>query len=213
MILVVVAGCSKADYQKDESYECDIVGTYELVFNPNKDNKCIWYQRYELNDNNSYDFEGSFFDATSESDGKYDINNITDNLIEIKFNVDNISYNPNEEDYDAQNASQTTFLIKYKNMLGNITKVDGFPNSKTFDYIILDGGGRGRVFEADGQYHCCTNIDDCQCDYASCSGGEYIRKNNILYFVSENPDEDDDWVISFYVVDGYLFTPLLYKIS
>lgn len=30
LMAISITGCSKADYQKDESYETDIIGTYEI---------------------------------------------------------------------------------------------------------------------------------------------------------------------------------------
>lgn len=45
---ISITGCSKANYQKDESYETDIIGTYEINAEADSDNKTTYYKQYVL---------------------------------------------------------------------------------------------------------------------------------------------------------------------
>ena len=54
---ISITGCSKANYQKDESYETDIIGTYEINAEADSDNKTTYYKQYVLNDDNTYNYE------------------------------------------------------------------------------------------------------------------------------------------------------------
>ncbi len=46
LMAISITGCSKSNYQKDESYETDIIGTYEINAEADSNNKTIYYKQY-----------------------------------------------------------------------------------------------------------------------------------------------------------------------
>lgn len=204
-----VNGCSNYRYEENKSYDTDIIGTYGVIDKTDKDEKRIYNKRYILNEDNSYNYEGFFFDTSSISNGTYDYKKISNNLIEIKFNVKNITYEPNKKDYDAQNAAQTSLLIKCKNMLGNIFEAGDVPETETFNYILPTDECGGMVFTKDGYYHACMDTGNCKCNYSKDT--KYKRKDDIIFFDNKDSDDDYYWHIGYYIIDYYLFSPLYYK--
>ena len=210
LMAISITGCSKANYQKDESYETDIIGTYEINAEADSDNKTTYYKQYVLNDDNTYNYESNVFGTDSKSSGNYTINSETENILIIDFDIIN-STSTDEESVNIKSAKQYKKVYKYKNMLGSIIEMKELPTSETFNYIIPDETGGGMMFTKDGYYHACIDINNCQCDYAK--DVKYIRKNNVIYFNIKNSVSDDYWQITNYVVDDYLFTPELYKVE
>jgi hypothetical protein len=210
LMAISITGCSKANYQKDESYETDIIGTYEINAEADSDNKTTYYKQYVLNDDNTYNYESNVFGTDSKSSGNYTINSETENILIIDFDIIN-STSTDEELVNIKSAKQYKKVYKYKNMLGSIIEMKELPTSETFNYIIPDETGGGMMFTKDGYYHACIDINNCQCDYAK--DVKYIRKNNVIYFNIKNSVSDDYWQITNYVVDDYLFTPELYKVE
>lgn len=210
LISISITGCSKANYQEDESYETDIAGTYEVSAQTDSDNKTIYYKQYTLNNDNTYNYESNVFGTDLKSSGNYTINNEITNIIRIDFDIIN-SMSTNEESVNINSAQQYKKVYKYKNMLGSIIEVKDLPGSETFDYIIPNEIGGGMVFTKDGYYHACIDINNCQCDYAKDT--KYIRKNNIIYFNIKDSISDDYWQIANYIIDDYLFTSELYKVE
>ena len=210
LMAISITGCSKANYQKDESYETDIIGTYEINAEADSDNKTTYYKQYVLNDDNTYNYESNVFGTGSKSSGNYTINSETENILIIDFDIIN-STSTDEESVNIKSAKQYKKVYKYKNMLGSIIETKELPTSETFNYIIPDETGGGMLFTKDGYYHACIDINNCQCDYAK--DVKYTRKNNVIYFNIKNSVSDDYWQITNYVVDDYLFTPELYKVE
>ena len=167
-----------------------------------------YYKQYILNDDNTYTYESSVFGTDSKSSGDYTISNETQNIVEIHFNIINNSF-INEDSAYVNFAKQYNKVFKYKNMLGSIIEANELPTSETFDYIIPNETGGGMVYTNDGYYHSCTDINNCQCDYAKDT--KYIRKDNIIYFNIKDSVNAEYWQIAGYIVDNYLFTPEFYK--
>ena len=207
-MLAAITGCSKTDYQKDESYETDIIGTYKISAKIDTDDEFTYYKQYILNDNNTYNYESNVFGTNSESSGNYTISNETTSIVIIDFDITN-SFSSNEERAEMNSAIQYKKIFKYKNMLGSLIAAKDLPISETFDYVIPDEIGGGMVYTKDGYYHACIDINNCQCDYAKDT--KYLRRGDAIYFNIEGSVSDDYWQIANYIVDGYLFTPELYK--
>ena len=210
LMAISITGCSKADYQKDESYETDIIGTYEINAEADSDNKTTYYKQYVLNGDNTYNYESNVFGTDLKSSGNYTINNETENITIIDFDIIN-STSTNEESVNINSAKQYKKVYKYKNMLGSIIETKDLPTSETFNYIIPNETGGGMAFTKDGYYHACIDINNCQCEYAKDT--KYIRKDNIIYFNIKDSGNDNYWQITNYVVDDYLFSPELYKVE
>lgn len=208
LMAISITGCSKADYQKDESYETDIIGTYEI--HAEADDETTYYKKYVLNDDNTYNYESNVFGTDSKSSGNYTINNETENILIIDFDIIN-STSTDEESVNINSAKQYKKVYKYKNMFGSIIETKDLPTSETFDYIIPNETGSAMVFTENGYYHVCIDINNCQCDYAKDT--KYIRKDNIIYFNIKGSGNDNYWQIADYVIDDYLFTPELYKVE
>ena len=125
---ISITGCSKANYQKDESYETDIIGTYEINAEADSDNKTTYYKQYVLNDDNTYNYESNVFGTDLKSSGNYTINNETENITIIDFDIIN-STSTNEESVNINSAKQYKKVYKYKNMLGSIIEMKELPTS------------------------------------------------------------------------------------
>jgi hypothetical protein len=200
-MLVHITGCTNATYQKDDSYETDIIGTY--TFGAYGES---FYKKYILKENNSFEYESYFGDAEATASGTYTTSSFTPNITEIHFDITTSFIS--DESY-INTIQPSLRILKYKNMLGSVIEAPDIPKSKTFDYVIPDEiGSGGLVFEKDGQYHACIDVDNCQCDYEQSSGANYIRKDNIIYF-SWDEFGSNNWFIDDYIVDDYLFLPSL----
>lgn len=165
LMSISITGCSKNNFQKDESYETDIVGTFEISAKTDTDDEITYYKQYALNDDNTYSYESNVFGTSSKSSGNYTINNWTTSIIRIDFDITN-SFSSNEERAKMNSAIQYKKNFKYKNMLGSIIDAKDLPTSETFDYIIQNETESGMVFTKEGYYHACIDISNCQCDDA-----------------------------------------------
>ena len=110
-------------------------------------------------------------------------------------------------------------LYKHKNMLGSLYEIE-VPTGKTFDLVIPTPSDNwtgsypnaANVFDKNGFYHSCLDITNCNDTEYNHIGiyYKYIRKNDIVYFI--DPDiENMNYQILYYIVDGGLFFPQLYK--
>lgn len=197
MILIIslqLCGCSTKNYEADGSFETDVKGEYIYSIHGSTDSGNTYDLdiTFQLNENNSYIRNTVENNSTSSDSGTYKIEDINNDLQKIIFTTSKNTV------YD---------LYKYKNMLGEYYKIDDIPATKTFDLIIpipsdYSPNG-GMVFSKDGHYHACTDTKNCDCDYGWAS---YIMKNNIIYLCSDGSD-NDFYSISFYVVEGGLFSP------
>lgn len=199
-MLVHTTGCSNATYQKDDSYETDIIGTY--TFGAYGESEL--YEKYILKENNSFEYESYSGNVEATASGTYTTSSFTPNITEIHFDIAT-SFISDEDSARANDVRPSLRILKYKNMLGSVIEAPDIPKSKTFDYIIPGELGGGLVFEKDGQYHACIDVDNCQCDYEKCAGANYIRKDNIIYF-SLDELNSNNWFICWYIVDDYLFS-------
>ena len=87
LMSISITGCSKADYQKDESYETDVVGIYEISAKTELDNEITYCKQYTLNSNNTYNYESNVFGTSVKSSGEYAVYNETSNIIRIDFDI------------------------------------------------------------------------------------------------------------------------------
>ena len=194
VVLSALTGCSNAEYQKDTSYETDIVGEYEQT-GYTEGEVCLYYY-YKFNTDNTFEYRREDIDRKNQFSGTYEFETITDHLTKVTLNI-------TSEDRDSIK------IYKYKNMIGYImVGTDEFPASKTFDYIIPSASGGGFVFTEDGYYHACSNTNGCQ--DVNAKDIKYIRKGNIIYFKFETVKF---WQIDFYIEGNGLFTPEVYKIK
>lgn len=207
MTFVLFAGCTSKQYQEDKSFETDISGIYSLE-SYDEEYGLILQRDYKVEKDNTFEYQGMFMDLECYQSGTLQTEVISNEITKVIFDIANIEIKPNEDSIYLNDAKMPENIYKYKNMLGQITKVDDFPTSKTFDYVLPDGSGGGMVYTKKGHYHLCKNIQDCNDDYA---GADYVRENNIIYFHIEGADSDSYWQIANYVVDDYLFTPDVYK--
>lgn len=210
---VLFSGCTNDKYQKDESYETDIVGTYNTQgFNTETNDLILQYQ-YIFTDNETFEYYGLLSNTECNQHGNFIIEYINDEISKINFNVEDTEIKPNEDSADANSVKISSQIYKYKNMLGYIYEANDIPKYKTFDYVIYDNDEKksGIVFTQDGHTHACSNVADCQCDYAN--DVQYVRKDNIIYWYSNELSNKDYWAIEYYVTDIGLFQPLVYKIK
>lgn len=198
IISLQLCGCSAKSFEVDNSFDTDVCGVYIYSMHGSTDSGDTYDLdiTFELNDNNSY-VRNTVEDNYSSSDsGVYKTEDINNDLQKIVFT-------PSEN---------TVFdHYKYKNMLGEYYPVDDVPTTKTFDLIIPAPSdyspNGGMVFSKDGHYHNCVDTKNCDCDYA---GASYIMKNDIIYLCPDGSDSDF-YSISFYVVEGGLFSPSVEK--
>lgn len=197
--VLCLSGCSKTE--KDNSFDTDLYGTYEDIFVGYNDNGNVVWKRnnsYILNGDNSYTFNynETLLDETKKNtkNGKIlnidNINNDIQNII-IDETIVNLS----------GDTTKNVHFYKYKNMLGKFYETD-VPNTKTFDLFLKNEDSdvnEGLAFNKDGQYHYCTNYDNCTDDSSTFT--EYKHKGNYIY----QADSDGNWTILLYVVDDGLF--------
>ncbi len=152
VVLSALTGCTNVEYQKDTSYETDIVGEFEQTGYVEDEVRLYYY--YKFNADNTFEYRREDIDRKNQFSGTYEFEAITDHLTKVTLNI-------TSEDRDS------ITICKYKNMIGYIMPgTDEFPASKTFDYIIPSASEGGSVFTKDGYFHSCSNINDCQDNYA-----------------------------------------------
>ena len=212
IICVLFTGCTNNKYQKDESYKTDIIGTYNIQGFNSETNDLILQYQYKFT-TNEFEYYGLLSNTECNQRGDFIIEYINDEISKINFNIKNTEIKPNENSASVNSVKMSSQIYKYKNMLGYIYEANDIPKSKTFDYIIYDNDEKisGLVFTQDGYTHSCSNVTNCQCDYAN--NMQYIRKDNIIYWYSNGLSNKDYWAIEFYVTDIGLFQPLVYKIK
>lgn len=211
IICTLFTGCTNDKYQKDESYETDIVGTYSTQgFNAETNELVLQYQ-YIFNANETFEYYGSLSNTECDQHGNFIIESINDEIFKINFDIEDTEIKPNEDSADANSVRMASKIYKYKNMLGHIYETNELPVSKTFDYVIYynDKKNSGLVFTQDGYTHACSNVTNCQCEYAN--NAQYIRKNDVIYWYSDGVSNQNYWQIAYYVTDIGLFQPLVYK--
>ena len=203
IMIMSLTGCSK--YEEDNSYTTDLYGGY-LNQIGTEGSDYFSQSKYILNTDNTYNYtskEIQFNEITEDiiNDGKIlSIEETSDDITKITLDNDNILY-------------------KHKNMLGGLYEIE-IPTGKTFDLVIPTPSDNwtgsypnaANVFDKNGFYHSCLDTTNCNDTEENHIGiyYKYIRKNDIIYFI--DPDiENMNYQILYYVVDGGLFFPQLYK--
>lgn len=145
MMCVLFSGCTNDKYQKDESYETDIVGTYNTQgFNTETNDLILQYQ-YIFTDNETFEYYGLLSNTECNQHGNFIIEYINDEISKINFNVEDTEIKPNEDSADANSVKISSQIYKYKNMLGYIYEANDIPKYKTFDYVIYDNDEKNLV--------------------------------------------------------------------
>ena len=189
LAVLCLSGCSKTE--KDNSFDTDLYGAYSDNLNASNMDY-VKEESYTLNKDNLY--EHIVYE-------KYNDNILRDSKVEDKIN--NI-YETNNDITEIVLNNGNSFeitLYKYKNMLGRFYETD-VPSGKTFDLFLKSKNSdinEGLVFNKDGQYHYCTNYDNCTDD--SNTFTKYKHKGDYIY----QADSDGNWTILLYVVDDGLF--------
>ncbi len=211
IICTLFSGCTNGKYQNDESYETDILGTFSTKgFNAETNELVLQYQ-YKFNANETFEYYGLLSNTECKQQGNFIIESVNDKISKINFDIESTEIKPNENSADANSVKMSLQLYRYKNMLGYIYETKDIPTSKTFNYVIYDNDEKisGLVFTQNGYTHACSNIENCQCDYAN--NTQYIRKDDIIYWYSDGFSDKDYWAIRYYITDIGLFQPLVYK--
>lgn len=216
MMSICITGCSKANYQKDESYETDIVGTYDMQGFSTETNELILQYQYKFDNDKTFEYYGLLSNTECIQQGDFIVESITDEISKIDFNIKDTKIKPDKDSAGANSARMSSQMFKYKNMLGYIYETDELPTSsisKTFNCVIYynDEKISGLVFTEDGYTHACSNVINCQCDYAK--NVQYIIKDDIIYWYSTDLSNKDFWTIGYYITDIGLFQPFAYKIK
>lgn len=200
LAVLCLSGCSKTE--KDNTFDTDLYGTYEDVFVSYDDNGDIIWKRnnnYTLNNNNTYTFN---CDETLLGEIKKDTTNGKIlNIENVNNDIQNIIINKTSTSF-FNNVTKNVHFYKYKNMLGRFYKTD-VPNDKTFDLFLKNEDSsinEGLTFNKDGQYHYCTNYDNCTDDSSTFT--KYKHKGNYIY---QADSDDGNWSIFLYVVEDGLF--------
>jgi len=204
IITISLTGCSK--YEKDESYDTDLYGTYTQSIGTENSNY-FSQQKYIFNEDDTYDLYLKEIQNNEVKDnhskGKILSNaTIYENIIKISLDNDNILY-------------------KYKNILGTFYEVK-IPSENKFDLVIPTPSDNwtglypnaANVFNKNGFYHSCLDITNCNDTEDNHVGlyYKYVCKNNIIYFIDPSV-EGMNWQILYYIVEDGLFTPELYKVE
>lgn len=203
------AGCAK--YEKDESYDTDLYGSYLHTFgsynddntNQTEESSIQYYlnEMYQFNSDNTYQLTGEqIIDETTQDineDGKIlSVEEISDDIFKIILDKEIVNWSTNEV--------SNQIIYKYKNMIGDFSEIE-VPNGKTFELHLSDYVW----YDKDGQYHApCNGNDNCNC---SDSCPKYIRKDNVIYFQSMDELHKDCYTIGAYIVDDGVFFPTFYK--
>ena len=200
--IFTLAGCSQ--YEKDLSYDTDLYGTYskniEGYAESSENISWINDEKYILNKDNTYEY--SIYEVLNDETTK-DLNE-SGKIISVEKISNSISKITLDQEFKEWSTGETSnkIIYKYKNILGYVSEAE-IPNGETFELRLSDYVW----FDEEGQYHLC-NGENCQC---SGSYPKYVRKNNIIYLQSIDEEHSNCYTIGSYIVDGYLFSPELYK--
>lgn len=156
------------------------------TFNTDNTYNYIYKEVMDGNVNSSIEENGRILSTEEVS------NDITQNILDQEIEGWSTGENTNETIY------------KYNNILGQFLKID-VPSGKTFNLQLSEYSW----FDKKGQYHLC-NGENCQCSESS---SKYVRKDNIIYFQSMDEEHKDCYTIAYYIVNGGLFAPKLYKVE
>lgn len=211
LMSVFITGCSKPNYQKDESHETDIIGTYSVQGFDAETNEIALQYLYKFKNDETFEYYGMLDDTECYQYGNFSMESINDEIFKIIFKVEKTEIKPNEDSGAVNSVKMSSHIYKYKNMLGYLYIADDIPKSEKFDYVIFfnDDKNFGMVFTQDGFLHSCNNVGSCQCD--SAYNIQYIRKNDVIYCLCSDSLNQDYWPIEFYITDIGLFEPLTYK--
>ena len=189
LTVLCLSGCSKTE--KDNLFDTDLYGAYSDNLNASNMNY-VKEESYTLNKDNLY--EHIVYE-------KYNDNILRDSKVDDKINnIYEINNDITEIVLNNGNSFEIT-LYKYKNMLGRFYEAD-VPSGKTFDLFLKSEDSdvnEGLAFNKDGQYHYCTNYDNCTDDSSTFT--KYKHKGDYIY----QTDSDGNWTILLYVVDDGLF--------
>lgn len=179
---IMLTGC--AEYQKDESFDTELYGTYSHyseAYDDVDDNLYVTNEEYSFNRDNTYFYKqketinGEIYEDVNESGEILSVNEFSDDVIEIVTNP------------------EIYYKYKYKNMLGEFYETE-VPNGKTFDLKVNDSAW----FDKNGIYHWCSGDEEsCDCD------DKYIRKNNIIYL--KNTINDNYYIWCYILYDGIFY--------
>ncbi|MDD5872200.1 MAG: hypothetical protein PUD90_01870 [Clostridia bacterium] len=196
LTVLCLSGCSKTE--KDNSFDTDLYGTYSNnIKASNVDYTLKVSHTFDKDDN----YIGKYYE---KSDGKVLKNSQYNAKI---INIENINNDikkittDEKKTYLSGKTTLSTDFYKYKNMLGRFYKTD-VPDNKTFDLFLKNEESdvnEGLVFNKDGQYHYCTNYDNCTDDSSTFT--KYKHKGDYIY----QADSDGNWTILLYVVEDGLF--------
>lgn len=218
IITISLTGCSK--YEKDKSYDTDLYGSYsknmeaflsDNVDDINEDTNYSYYlnEKYKLNTDNTFQYNiKEIIENNITKDSS--VNGKILSTEKISNDITQIVLDQEITDSSTGETSNKT-VYKYENMIGSFYEIE-VPKSKTFNLFLKNEYStlnEGNVFNEDGFYHYCINYDNCDCDKNNF--GKYVRKDNIIYFQSMDEEHKDCYTIGYYIVEGGLFTPELYK--
>lgn len=214
LLITTLTGCSK--YKKDESYDTDLYGTYVQKLGTD-DASYVLNISYELNNNNTYNYiyneinNGETINDANKSGKILSIEEISDNITQITLDREITEWSTGETSNEV--------IYKYKNMLGSFLETD-VPTGKTFELVIPTPSenwtgsfpNAANVFDKNGYYHSCLDVAECNDTVEEHKGVfyEYVRKNNIIYFIDPSA-ENMNYQILYYIVDDGVFAPEYYK--
>lgn len=196
----ILTGCSK--YEVDSSYTTDLYGSYSNNIKASNMSYTL-DESYTINSDNTYNhiYKEIINDIVTndiDENGKIlSVEEISDNFYEITLNQ-KIS------EWSLQ-RNPCKVIYKYKNMIGDFDEIE-VPDGKTFE-LHFD---TGVWFDKDGQYHNCSNDNECNCKEEL---PKYIKKNDIIYFQSMDEEHKNYYTIGMYIIDNGIFIPKLCKVE
>lgn len=212
--MFAIAGCSK--YEKDDSYDTNLYGSY-LKCIEDMNNSYSLNNNYTFNEDSTYNHKcKEIINGTKNTDS--DTNGKILSIEQISDDITQITLDEEITELSTDNISNK-IIYKYKNMLGGLFKLE-IPSGKTFDLIIPTPSDNwagsypnaANIFNKNGIYHSCLDTTNCNDTEENHMGVyyEYVRKNNVIYFIDPRID-DMDYQILYYITDNGLFFPELYK--
>lgn len=215
-IIFTLTGCAK--YEKDESYDTDLYGSYshEMGTPEGSDIQYYSYAMYQFNSDNTYHYESK---EISSNETTQDINEDGKILSveEISDDITKITLDKEIDDWSIQESSNL-IMYKYKNMVSYSHSyiATEIPNGKNFDLIIPtphenwtgSHPNSAIIFDKNGFYHSCLDSTNCNDTEENHIGVyyKYIRKGNLIYFIDTNA-ENPYYQILYYIVDDAMFYP------